>query len=146
MNKSNLKVNIAMLWPILVQNYVGVVTIPSKCLIFFAGSLKPIIRWNYKMHKICSYIKRQKKNESYWPLGWSLVNIKVSFRRRGNQWKACNMFASIFLKYCIYMRFSTSLWAQGKAQSDFSGVLFSSTIKWNDLDKFTSVRNYIFSV
>lgn len=146
MNKSNLRVNIATLWPILVQNYVAVVTIPSKCLIFIAGPLKLFIGWNYKMQKICTYIKKQKKNKSYWPLVWPLVNIKVSFRSRGNKWKACNMFASIFLKYCIYMRFPTSLWASCKAQSDFSGVLFSWTIRWNDLDKFTSVRNYVFSV
>lgn len=55
-------------------------------------------------------------------------------------------FASIFLKYCIYTRFPTSLWAPCKAWSDFSGVLFSKMIRWNDPDKFTPVRNYVFSL
>lgn len=79
-------------------------------------------------------------------LGQSLVNTKVFLRSRADKWKACYMFCQHLLEILYLYEISNPALTLCKAQSDFSGVLFSLTIRGNDLDKFTSARKYVFSV
>ena len=99
------------------------------------------------MHKIYTYVKRQKKE-------WKILTISmVTDKYKGfpleaeqTNKKLVMCFASICLKYCIYMKISTLLWLHVKLKVIFLVLFFFSlTIRWNDLDKFTSARKYVFS-
>lgn len=77
------------------------------------------------MHKIYTYVKRQKKE-------WKLLTISmVTDKYKGfpleaeqTNKKLVMCFASICLKYCIYMKFSTLLWLHVKLKVIFLVLFF----------------------